>query len=173
MKTALSLSRTTEDKAWERQMELSRGNRFEEMVSLSIYGDDPNEVIGFIHGILYLADVMNEVSSELIRKIKDSPVTDGMTHNILEREYVPEMQRNLLVLVDPIVCESTVPTEDVLEALQLFVEDYYGYSINSIYSLETQQWNSHSLPSGKSIYEFFPGEETTDIEGLLVYDYGL
>ena len=60
-----------------------------------------------------------------------------------------------------------------MEALQLFVEDYYGYSINSIYSLETQQWNSHSLPSGRAIYEFFPGEEATDIEDLLVYDYEL
>lgn len=37
MKHELCISRTTDDKAMERQVELSRGNRFEEPIFLTIY----------------------------------------------------------------------------------------------------------------------------------------
>ena len=175
MKTNLSFLRTNDDKLWERQMELSRGNRFEEMFSFTIYRDETAEAIGFIRGILYSANFLNEFSPKHIYKIRDCLSSDKLTRTVLVREYAPEMNRNILALVAPIVCESTVPAEEVLKALQLFVEDYYGCSINSIYSFrtKTRQWGEHSLPRGKTTYEFFPGKEVTNIEDLLVYDYEL
>lgn len=173
MEKELHISRTTGDKAYERQVELSRGYRFEEPISLTMYDDEMENEVGFIHGTIYFADVLSEFRPGVIQQIRDSLVTDELTRSILKREYLPQMSRNVLVLREPIICASYISQEDVLEALQEFVESYYGYSINAIYSYGSIADEFSNFQDDRGQYAFYPGEDITDVEGLHFYEYEL
>ena len=163
MKNELCISRTTGDKAMERQVELSRGNRFEEPVSLTMYDAETENEVGFIHGTIYFADV--------IRRVQNDPLTDEMTCSVLEREYTSPTDRNVLTLAEPIAIASYISQEDVLEALQEFVESYYGYTLHAIYSYKFPDEKLPRYQSDGRQYVFYPGEDITNVEGLFLYEY--
>ncbi len=173
MKYELCISRTSDDKAMERQVELSRGNRFEEPIFLTIYDAETENKIGFIHGTIYFADVLSEFCPEVIQRVQDSHLTDGTTRSILEREYASPANRNVLMLFEPIAIASYVSQEDVLEALQEFVESYYGYSLHAIYSYNFSEEAQHQYQLDGGQHVFYPGEDITNVEGLLLYEYEL
>lgn len=171
MKHELCISRTSDDKAMERQVELSRGNRFEEPIFLTIYDAETENKIGFIHGTIYFADVLSEFCPEVIRRVQSDPLTDEMTCSVLEREYTSPTDRNVLMLAEPIAIASYISQEDVLEALQEFVESYYGYTLHAIYSYKFPDEKLPRYQSDGRQYVFYPGEDITNVEGLFLYEY--
>lgn len=173
MKNELYISRTIGDKAMERQVELSRGNRFEEQISLTMYDAETENEVGFIHGTIYFADVLSEFRPEVIQHVQNHPLTSLMTRSILEREYTSPTNRNVLMLAEPIAIASYISQEDVLEALQEFVESYYGYTLHAIYSYNSSDEKLPRYQSDGRQYVFYPGEDITDVEGLYFYKYEL
>lgn len=173
MKNELCISRTTGDKAMERQVELSRGNRFEEQISLTMYDAETENEVGFIHGTIYFADVLSEFCPEVIRRVQSDPLTDEMTRSVLKREYTSPTNRNVLMLAEPIAVASYISQEDVLEALQEFVESFYGYTLHAIYSYKFPDEKLPHYQSDGRQYVFYPGEDITDVEGLHFYEYEL
>lgn len=173
MKNELCVSRTTGDKAMERQVELSRGNRFEEQISLTMYDAETENEVGFIHGTIYFADVLSEFCPEVIQRVQNDPLTDEMTRSILKREYTSPTNRNVLMLSEPITIASYISQEDVLEALQEFVASFYGYTLHAIYSYKFPDEKLRRNQYDGRQYVFYPGEAITNVEGLHLYGYEL
>ena len=122
---------------------------------------------------MYYVVVLYDSCQEVIQRVQDSLLTDGTTRSILEREYASPANRNVLMLFEPIAIASYVSQEDVLEALQEFVESYYGYSLHAIYSYNFSEEAQHQYQLDGGQHVFYPGEDITNVEGLLLYEYEL
>ena len=108
MKNELCISRTTGDKAMERQVELSRGNRFEEQISLTMYDAETENEVGFIHGTIYYANILSEFYSQVVRRVQNNPLTDEMVRSTHEWKYASLTNRNILMLAELIANASCI-----------------------------------------------------------------
>ena len=98
----------------------------------------------------------------LTKELYDTYIT------ILNHELMPA-----LGCTEPIAIASYISQEDVLEALQEFVESFYGYTLHAIYSYKFPDEKLPHYQSDGRQYVFYPGEDITDVEGLHFYEYEL
>lgn len=158
MKSESCISRTIGDEAMERQVELSKENRFDEQISLTMYNAETENEVGFIHGTIYFSNILSELYPEVIRRVQNNPLTDEMIRSTFERKYTSLTNHNVLMLAEPIAITSCILQDDVLEALQKFVESFYGYTLYAIYSYKFPDEKLPRYRSDGCQHVFYTGE---------------
>lgn len=167
LQNTIYAKRSAKDFVIERQMELCRGFRFEEMLSLTFYESDSLLEMGHLSGILYLWNLVAELPADVLKSI-ESPTTDALTQNVFHQEFARGALRNVLVLHEPLVYSAKLPADAVLGELQNFVSFYYGQLVGAIYSPAEEPACAYTASGDMVCY---PGRRTGN--NLLCYEYGM
>ncbi|HJB04435.1 MAG TPA: hypothetical protein H9715_01645, partial [Candidatus Merdibacter merdigallinarum] len=112
LQNTIYAKRSAKDFVIERQMELCRGFRFEEMLSLTFYESDSLLEMGHLSGILYLRNLVAELSEDTLKSI-ESPTTDVLTQNVFHQEFARGVFRNVILLHEPLVYSAKLPVDTV------------------------------------------------------------
>ena len=83
---------------------------------LAFYDSDSLLKIGHISGILYLRNLVAELSEDILKSI-ESLTTDALTQNVFQQEFAHGAFRNVLVLHEPLVYSVKLPLGAVLSEL--------------------------------------------------------
>lgn len=167
LQNTIYAKRSAKDFVIERQMELCRGFRFEEMLSLTFYESDSLLEMGHLSGILYLRNLVAELPADVLKSI-ESPTTDALTQNVFHQEFARGALRNVLVLHEPLVYSAKLPVDTVLGELQNFVSFYYGHLVGAIYSPAEEPACAYTASGDMVCY---PGRRIAN--NLLCYEYGM